>query len=73
MRSEDFHTRSYLTVTSEFPRAPFFTQEFSSKIAKAHTINPMLFSKIFEIHPNSSKAMCDFITVITGGAGTGKT
>lgn len=73
MRSEDFHTRSYLTVISEFPRAPFFTQEFSSKIAKAHTINPMLFSKIFEIHPNSSKAMCDFITVITGGAGTGKT
>ena len=72
-RSEDFHVRSFLTVNSEFPRAPFFTQEFGARVLKASTVNPELFSKIFELHPNSNKVAADFITMVTGGAGTGKT
>ena len=72
-RSEDFHVRSFLTVNSEFPRAPFFTQEFGARVLKASTVNPELFSKIFELHPNSNKVVADFITMVTGGAGTGKT
>lgn len=73
MRAEDFHIRSFLTIKGEFNKAPFYTQELAARVAKASTVNPLLFSKIYEIKTNSSKQMADFITIILGGAGTGKT
>jgi len=73
MKSEDFSIRSFITVNSEFNKAPFFTQEFAAKVVKASTINPELFAKILELKKNSAKTTTDFITIVLGGAGTGKT
>lgn len=72
-RSEDFHTRSYITVNGDFAKAPFFTQEFVARTTKASTINPELFAKIYEYKKNTSKLDASFITIILGNAGSGKT
>lgn len=73
MKAEDFYIRSYITINSSFPKAPFYTQELVARIAKASTVNPELFAKIYEIKQNSQKTNADFITIVAGNAGTGKT
>ena len=71
--SKDFYIRSLISVNGKFTKAPFFTQEFASKIVKATTVNPELFSKIYQIKQNSKYVDISFITTILGNAGTGKT
>ena len=62
-----------ISVNGKFTKAPFFTQEFVAKIVKATTVNPELFSKIYQIKQNSKYVDISFITTILGNAGTGKT
>lgn len=72
-RAEDFHIRSLITVNGDFQKAPFYTQEFVARIVRASTTNPSLFAKITEMSKDQYKVNADFITVVTGNAGTGKT
>ena len=71
-KSEDFHIRSLTTLEGGFNKAPFYTQEFASKIIKASAVNPELFARIYELKRNSDKADASWITIVLGGAGTGK-
>ena len=73
MKAEDFNIRTLFTTNSQFNKAPFYTQELAARVIKASTVNPELFAKILEIKSNSSKLMTDFITIVLGGSGTGKT
>lgn len=72
-KSEDFHIRSFTTLSGDFNKAPFYTQEFDARIIKASTVNPALFAKIYDIKKNSSKQDASYWTLVLGGAGTGKT
>ena len=73
IKSEDFHIRTHITINGTFSKAPFFTQELVAKITKASTVNPELFAKIYSFKKNSNKLSADFITIILGNAGSGKT
>lgn len=72
-KSKDFHIRSLITINGSFSKAPFYTQELAARVVKASTVNPLLFSKIFEMKKDSTKFPADFITIVIGGAGVGKT
>lgn len=72
-KSTDFQARNFATIKGDFTKAPFFTQEFAARIIKASTVNPLLFAKIYAIKKNAIKTSADFVTIILGGAGTGKT
>jgi len=72
-KASDFQARNYKSIAGTFAKAPFFTQEFVSRIIKASTANPTLFANIFKTKQNASKFDCSFITILLGGSGTGKT
>ena len=72
-KAEDFHIRTLMELEGDFTKAPFYTQEFSARLIKASTINPELFAKIFDLKRNSAKTDAGFLTIVLGGAGTGKT
>ena len=55
INSRDFYKRSLTSITGQFTKAPFFTQEFAARITKASTVEPMLFSKIYEIKQNNNE------------------
>lgn len=73
MKAKDFNIKSLRTIGGFFQKAPFYTQELAARIARASTVNPTLFAKILEIKKNPLRFNTEFITIITGGAGTGKT
>lgn len=72
-KSQDFNIRTLTTINGDFNKAPFYTQEFALRILKAATINPQLFAKIIELKGDSSNLNGDFLTVLLGVAGSGKT
>lgn len=73
VKSSDFNIKYKSSINGVFSKAPFYTQELAARIAQASVVNPELFAKIYTIKKNSSKFNADFITMILGGAGTGKT
>ena len=72
-RAEDTYIRSLNTINGEFNKAPFYTQELASRMVKASTVDPELFASIYSVKKNSLNDDADFITMIFGSAGTGKT
>ena len=73
VKSSDFNIKYKSSINGVFSKAPFYTQELAARIAQASVVNPELFAKIYTIKKNSSKFNADFITMVLGGAGTGKT
>lgn len=71
IRSEDHIKRSILALENS-NKAPFFIQEFASKVAMASIQNPELFDLTFKVKNNPVNDNASFITFILGGAGTGK-
>ena len=71
-KASDFHARSLISLSGDYNKAPFYTQELAARIVKASTTDPKVFSRLYAIkeHHNESG---DFITAILGSAGTGKT
>lgn len=58
---------------NKFDKAPFYNQELASRIIRASTINPALYSSIVNNYAKEDLTSSDFITFVLGGAGTGKT
>lgn len=73
VRSEDYLKRQKISLEGEFNKAPFYLQEYVSKMNMASFINPEMFASIFEIKQDKTKDMAEYITFILGGTGTGKT
>ena len=65
--------RSLISLNGEFNKAPFFTQEFVTRMVKASKVNPKLFAHIYKVKQKSSNTDLSFITTVLGNAGTGKT
>lgn len=70
--SKDFQ-KMYLDTLTRLDKAPFYMQELSARMIKASIQNPDLFAKIFELKINEDNDMAEYITILLGGAGTGKT
>ena len=73
VRSQDYLKRQRISLEGEFNKAPFYLQEYVSKMNRATFINPEMFASIFEIKQDKTKDMAEYITFILGGTGTGKT
>lgn len=71
--SKDFQKQYLDTLENRLDKAPFYMQELVSRIIKVTTAYPELFAKIYELRPNLNNDDAHFLTIVLGGAGTGKT
>ena len=72
VKGSDWAKLNYKSLEN-FEKAPFYNQELASRIIRASTINPELYSQIINKYKSGDNEPADFITFVLGGAGTGKT
>ena len=71
--AEDYAKKSIISLEGNLNKAPFYSQEVGARTIVAHTINPELFNKIFEVKQNNLNADANYTSFILGSSGTGKT
>lgn len=69
----DFQLQYMDTLSNRLDKAPFYMQELAARMIKASTEHPDLFAKIYELKRNDDNDWGAFLTIVLGGAGTGKT
>jgi Tfp pilus assembly pilus retraction ATPase PilT len=72
IKSSDYLRYRYNTLSKE-TKAPFYMQEFVSKMIYASIVNPELFSAVFDVKKDKYKDDVSLVTVVLGSAGSGKT
>ena len=72
IKSSDYLKYRYNTLAKE-TKAPFYMQEFVSRMIYASIVNPELFSAIFDVKKDKYKDDVSLITIVLGSAGSGKT
>lgn len=72
-RADDHIKKQHITLSGAIDKAPFYLQQYASRVSEASITNPELFALISNFHKNVNKVNGNFLTMITGGTGTGKT